>query len=112
MTRVNIKIILYICLVERHLYGRPNSYNYTRQGLTSLIYKSCETSETQIFVLCSKARGMNFNFPSKKGTGLERLLPHAPKEAIELIYKLCAYDPEERLSAKQSLRHPYFKEYR
>ncbi|XP_064603016.1 MAPK/MAK/MRK overlapping kinase-like [Liolophura sinensis] len=62
--------------------------------------------------LRNKARGMNFNFPSKKGTGMERLLPHAPKEAIELIYKLCAYDPEERLSAKQSLRHPYFKEYR
>ncbi|XP_064622097.1 MAPK/MAK/MRK overlapping kinase-like isoform X2 [Lineus longissimus] len=62
--------------------------------------------------LRNKTRGMNFNFPPKKGSGIERLLPHASKEAIDLIYKLCTYDPDERLTSKQSVRHPYFKELR
>ncbi|XP_077997469.1 MAPK/MAK/MRK overlapping kinase-like [Glandiceps talaboti] len=62
--------------------------------------------------LRNKNRGMNFNFPEKKGTGIERLLPHASKECIDLIYQLCTYDPDGRISAKQALRHSYFKELR
>ena len=55
---------------------------------------------------------MNFNFPPKKGTGIQKLLPHASKESIELMFQLCTYDPDERISAKQALRHAYFKDLR
>ena len=55
---------------------------------------------------------MNFNFPTKKGSGIERLLPHAGTDSIDLINKLCTYDPDERMTAKQALRHIYFKELR
>ena len=55
---------------------------------------------------------MNFNFPAKKGTGIQKLLPHASQDSIELIFQLCTYDPDERISAKQALRHDYFKELR
>lgn len=30
----------------------------------------------------------------------------------DLIAKLLAYNPDERLSARQALRHPYFKDLR
>ena len=33
-------------------------------------------------------------------------------DCIELITKLLAYNPEDRLSARQALRHPYFREIR
>ncbi|XP_038072169.1 MAPK/MAK/MRK overlapping kinase-like isoform X2 [Patiria miniata] len=62
--------------------------------------------------LRNKTRGMNFNFPPKKGTGIQKLLPHASQESIELIFQLCTYDPDERISAKQALKHPYFKDVR
>ena len=55
---------------------------------------------------------MNFNFPHKKGTGIERLLPHVSADAVDLIYQMCTYDPDERMSAKQALRHSYFKDLR
>ena len=55
---------------------------------------------------------MNFNFPPKKGTGIEKMLPHVTSECIDLIYQLCRYDPDDRLTAKQALRHQYFKELR
>lgn len=57
-------------------------------------------------------RGINFDFPPKKGTGVEKLLPHASQPCIELIYKMCTYDPDERITAKQALRHSYFRDLR
>lgn len=39
---------------------------------------------------------MDFNFPPTKGTGIASLIPHASGEAIELIEKLLAYNPDDR----------------
>ncbi|KAL4465914.1 hypothetical protein ABPG74_004151 [Tetrahymena malaccensis] len=56
------------------------------------------------------ATHMELNFPPKKGTGIEKLAPHIPKDCIDLIYKLLSYDPEERITAEQALQHPYFRD--
>lgn len=55
---------------------------------------------------------MDFDFPVKQGTGITKLLPHASPEALDLMMKLLTYNPDDRLSAKQALRHPYFKDIR
>lgn len=55
---------------------------------------------------------MNFNFPAKEGTGLARLLPNATPEGLDLITRLLAYDPDERISAQSALTHPYFRDMR
>lgn len=53
----------------------------------------------------------DFAEPSK-GTGLERLCPHASAEFFELLYKLAKYDPDERILARQALKDPYFRDLR
>lgn len=58
------------------------------------------------------ASHMEINFPQKVGTGIDNLLTHASKDAIDLIRQMLVYDPEERITAKAALRHPYFKELR
>lgn len=52
----------------------------------------------------------SFNFPPKEGTGIARLIPHADPHCIDLIESLVAYNPEDRISAKQALKHAYFRE--
>lgn len=58
------------------------------------------------------ASHMDFNFPEKKGTGIERLVPHADPDLIELMKKLIRYDPDERILARQALKDPYFRDLR
>lgn len=58
------------------------------------------------------ASHMDFNFSEKKGTGIERLIPHADAELVELMKKLIRYDPDERILARQALKDPYFRELR
>jgi renal tumor antigen len=50
-----------------------------------------------------------FDFPALEGTGLAKLLAHVAPDCADLIAKLLAYNPDERLSARQALRHPYFR---
>lgn len=55
---------------------------------------------------------MDFNFPKKKGTGLRKLLPNASPDCLDLLEKMLAYNPDDRITSRQALRHPYFKELR
>jgi renal tumor antigen len=56
---------------------------------------------------------MELNFPEKVGTGLLKLMPaHASPECVDLIEKMLIYNPEERISAKQCLKHVFFKDLR
>lgn len=42
----------------------------------------------------------DFNFPQKRGIGFEKLLPNGPSSLVDLLYKLLAYDPADRITAK------------
>lgn len=55
---------------------------------------------------------IDFNFPIKRGSGIEKYLSHVSQPAIDLIYKLCEYDFETRCTAKQALHNSYFKDLR
>ena len=55
---------------------------------------------------------MKFNFPPKTGSGLAKLLPQASAECLDLVTGLLQYDPELRFSARQALKHAYFKDLR
>jgi renal tumor antigen len=58
------------------------------------------------------ATHMEFNFPQHEGTGIAKLLKNVSPECLDLIEKMLIYNPDERLTAKQCLKHPFFKELR
>lgn len=55
---------------------------------------------------------IDFNFAHKEATPLAKLIAHASAECVDLITKLLAYNPDERMSARQALRHPLFRDIR
>jgi len=56
------------------------------------------------------ASHLDFNFPQKAGTGIEKLLPHVSADCIDLLKQLLIYDPEKRISSDQILQHEYFRD--
>ena len=55
---------------------------------------------------------MEFNFPQVQGTGLTKLIPHASFEVQDLITKLLIYNPDNRITASSTLKHPWFRDLR
>lgn len=58
------------------------------------------------------ASHMDFNFPIKVGTGIRDLMHHVSDECVEFISKILCYNPEQRFTAEQALKHPYFFDLR
>lgn len=54
---------------------------------------------------------MVLDFPHKDFVGFDNKIPNAPKDALDLMYRLLTYDPNNRISAEEALHHPYFKEF-
>ena len=49
--------------------------------------------------------------PEVKGIPWEQTCPNACPEALDLLSKLLKFDPDERITAAEALRHPFLKDY-
>eukprot|EP00347_Sterkiella_histriomuscorum_P019754 403340417 len=58
------------------------------------------------------ATHMEFNFQPKKFVGIQKLVPHVSQDAQDVIMKMVIYNADDRFTASQLLKHPYFKELR
>ena len=47
---------------------------------------------------------IDFNFAPQLPQPLKKLLPNCSPECVDLISKLLAYDPDERISARQAVK--------
>jgi len=77
------------------------------------IYKICSiigTPTAQSWPEGLKLAGsMSFRFPQFQPTPLGKIIPNASPEAIDLIERLCSWDPNRRPTAVQALQHSYFQ---
>ena len=75
------------------------------------IHKIVGTRKETLDKLKSKgASHISFDFPLEKGTGIVEHLQHAAPEAVDLMLKLLKYDASDRITARDSMKHPYFKD--
>ncbi|KAF8115096.1 hypothetical protein N665_0030s0134 [Sinapis alba] len=77
------------------------------------IYKICSvigspTEETWLEGL-NLANTINYQFPQLSGVPLSSLMPSASEDAINLITRLCSWDPCKRPTAAEALQHPFFQ---
>ena len=57
-----------------------------------------------------KATHIKFNFPQVEGTGVEKHIMHVSAAGRDVIKKMLMYKTEDRISARQALKHNYFKD--
>ncbi|KAJ4724093.1 Kinase-like protein [Melia azedarach] len=57
------------------------------------------------------AQNLNWSFPQIIGINLSALIPRASGEAISLISWLCSWNPSNRPTAAEALRHPFFQSF-
>lgn len=56
---------------------------------------------------------MDFNFQKTRGIGLEKKIDRTvSKDCLDLMKRMLMYNPEDRITSKQALKHPYFKDQR
>ncbi|KAJ3232931.1 hypothetical protein HDU78_006795 [Chytriomyces hyalinus] len=61
-------------------------------------------------MLGSRASSPKFQFTPKEGTGIKTLLPYVSQECLDMIHALLIYNPDDRISAKEALKHAFFKD--
>eukprot|EP00824_Muranothrix_gubernata_P025791 TRINITY_DN8613_c0_g4_i2.p1 TRINITY_DN8613_c0_g4~~TRINITY_DN8613_c0_g4_i2.p1 ORF type:complete len:418 (+),score=64.97 TRINITY_DN8613_c0_g4_i2:134-1387(+) len=59
-----------------------------------------------------RRKAMRIQFPHKEGSGIAKHIPHASSDCVHLIQRMLAYCPEERISSRDALRHPFFRDLR
>ncbi|KAF5843433.1 kinase-like domain-containing protein [Dunaliella salina] len=55
-----------------------------------------------------KARAFLASMPKKSGISLQRVLHKTEPAAVDLLRRMLAFDPDNRITAAEALRHPYF----
>ncbi|KAJ3247094.1 hypothetical protein HDU77_008716, partial [Chytriomyces hyalinus] len=61
-------------------------------------------------MLGNRASSPKFQFTPKEGTGIKTLLPYVSQECLDIIHALLIYNPDDRISAKEALKHAFFKD--
>ena len=56
----------------------------------------------------TKANSLKYNFPQKDGCGIRSLISTSSDSCIDLINLLLRYDPDDRYTSKEALRHSFF----
>ncbi|KAM5240051.1 MAPK/MAK/MRK overlapping kinase isoform 10-T10 [Hipposideros larvatus] len=56
-----------------------------------------------------QSRAMSFDFPFKKGSGIPLLTADLSPQCLSLLHAMVTYDPDERVTAQQALKHPCFQ---
>jgi renal tumor antigen len=75
------------------------------------IHKVLGTPEPQVLAEFEKrASHMKFDFSPVEGTGFEKNIMHVSATGRDLIIKMLAYKTDDRISARQALKHAYFKD--
>ncbi|KAF5843445.1 kinase-like domain-containing protein [Dunaliella salina] len=59
-----------------------------------------------------KARAFLAAMPKHSGISLQRVLHKAEPDAVDLVHRMLAFDPGDRITAAEALRHPYFNSLR
>ncbi|KDE09325.1 CMGC/MAPK protein kinase [Microbotryum lychnidis-dioicae p1A1 Lamole] len=97
------------CVLAELLGGRPifKGKDYIDQLNIVLHFLGTPSDRTLRRVGSPRAQDYIRSLPYKNGVPFEQLFPDANPLALDMLSKLLAFDPTERISCEDALRHPY-----
>ena len=97
------------CILAELLGGRPlfKGRDYVDQLNQILHYLGTPSNETLRRVGSPRAQQYIASLPYQAPVPFEKLFPNANPLALDLLRRLLAFDPSERISCAEALQHPY-----
>jgi len=97
------------CILAELLGGRPifKGKDYVDQLNQILHYLGTPSNETLQRVGSPRAQEYIRSLPYSPGVPFAQLYPKANPLALDLLSKLLAFDPSQRITCTEALRHPY-----
>ncbi|WFD34073.1 mitogen-activated protein kinase [Malassezia cuniculi] len=97
------------CILAELLGGRPlfKGRDYVDQLNQILHYLGTPSTETLRRIGSPRAQQYIASLPYQAPVPFEKLFPEANPLALDLLRRLLAFDPSERISCVEALQHPY-----
>jgi serine/threonine protein kinase len=76
------------------------------------IFRTLGTPTEESWPGVTKLPDFQSHFPMWEAKNLNDIIPDCDPQALDLLSQMLIYDPARRISAKQSLKHPYFDDIR
>jgi serine/threonine protein kinase len=96
-------------MAEMYLHPQPL---FCGANEKEVLFKICSVLGTPTHDIWNdgirQANIIGMKFPTCSGTDLEKIIPEASSEAIDLMKSMLKWDPNKRATAKNLLNHPFF----
>ncbi|KAG8914143.1 hypothetical protein FRC01_004199 [Tulasnella sp. 417] len=99
------------CVFGELLLNEPLFQAKSEIDMLSLIFKLLGSPTEEIWPGFSKLPLVKtLNISSHRNPTLRNKFPHVSDAGMDLLSRLLTYDPEQRITAEDALKHPYFRE--
>ena len=99
-------------MAEMYLHPQPL---FSGSNEKEVLFKICSILGTPTYDSWAdgiqQAKLIGIKFPNNSGTDLEKIIPEASGEAIDLIKQMLKWDPNRRTTANNLLKHPFFTKH-
>ncbi|KAG2860059.1 hypothetical protein PC113_g8381 [Phytophthora cactorum] len=96
------------CIFAEMAQGKPLFTGISEIDQLFQIFSKLSTPTSETWPGFSSLPNYHFEFPHWKRRPLNRLFPGISDLGIDLLTKLLVYNPDQRITAEDALRHPYF----